>query len=80
MKNSDHAVWKWSATACLIVGTMINSLGIYPGGALLLILGALLWLVVATLWKDMALITTNAIMALVGIVGVLYTTVFQHMM
>lgn len=63
---------KWSATAVLIVGTAVNSAGFYPLGPLLLILGGLLWLTVSIRWKDAALITTNAVMTLTAVGGLMY--------
>ena len=60
---------KWAATAILIVGTAVNSLGIYPAGALILSLGGVLWTVVAIRWREPALITTNLVMLLTGLAG-----------
>ena len=69
---------KWFATAILIIGTGFNSLGFYPTGPILLILGGLIWLVVGILWREASLIVTNAFMVGVGIVGLLihYSGVF----
>jgi len=65
-------VLKWSATVTLIVGTLVNSLGYYPEGVLLLVMGGFLWLIVAMRWRDNALIATNLIMSLTGILGLAY--------
>jgi hypothetical protein len=63
---------EWTATAILIVGTAVNSLGLYPWGPMILIFGGLIWLVVAVYWRSTPLIVTNAVMLLTGIVGLLY--------
>lgn len=63
---------EWVATVVLIVGTAINSAGILPTGPLILLLGSILWLVVSIKWKEPSLITTNAIMALASIGGMIY--------
>lgn len=66
-------ILKWVATAILITGTVINSLGIYPLGPLVLALGGYVWLIVAVMWKDWALIVTNFIMSTTALVLVAYT-------
>lgn len=64
---------KWIATAILIVGTGVNSLGFYPTGPLMLIVGGFIWLFVAIRIKDRPLIVTNLVMSLVGLAGVIWT-------
>lgn len=71
MKTAN--ILKWVATAFLIVGTLINALGIYPLGPILLLLGGFFWLIVAILWKEIALIVNNAALTLMGIGGLLYS-------
>ena len=63
---------KWLATAILIVGTGVNSLGFYPAGPIMLIVGGFIWLFVAVRIKDRPLIVTNLVMSLVGLAGVLW--------
>ena len=63
---------KWVATTILIIGTVVNAAGYYPAGPLILALGGYVWLVVSIMWKDWALITTNAVMSTTAIVIVLY--------
>ena len=65
-------VLKWTATAVLILGTAVNSLGYYPQGPLILAFGGYIWLAVSIMWKDKALITTNAIMSTATVILVLY--------
>lgn len=64
-------VLKWVATAILILGTAVNSLGYYPLGPIILAVGGSIWLVVSIMWREWALIVTNGVMLLVGIVGLL---------
>lgn len=70
-------ILKWAATIILIVGTAVNSLGFYPAGPLILIMGGVLWLIVSIRWKEPAMIVTNAIMTLTAIVGVTYNLFFM---
>lgn len=63
---------KWLATATLIFGSFINSAGFYPLGPLILILGGIFWLIVAVLWKEPALIVTNAFMVAAGIIPLVW--------
>jgi len=62
-------ILKWSGTSLLVIGTGVNSLGYYPQGPILLVIGGLAWLTVSILWKEPALIVTNSVLALVGIGG-----------
>jgi hypothetical protein len=66
-------VLKWVATVILIIGTLINSLGYYPAGPIILLAGGLIWLVVAIRWREWSLIVTNGVMFLMGIGGLIYT-------
>ena len=60
---------KWIGTSILIVGTGINSLGIYPLGPLLLGVGGLVWMTVGIMWKETSLIVTNLVLSLVTFIG-----------
>lgn len=60
---------KWLATFTLIVGTAVNSLGHYPLGPIILIIGGLIWLIVSVMWKEPSLIVTNSVLTLVAIGG-----------
>ncbi len=60
---------KWLATAILIVGTAINSLGYYPLGPIVLSLGGIVWLVVAVRWREPSLIVVNATMTATALLG-----------
>lgn len=64
---------KWIATAILIVGTAVNSLGFYPAGPLILAVGGILWLVVSIRWREPSLIVTNSIMTVTGLAGLCYS-------
>lgn len=63
---------KWVATAILIVGTAVNSAGYYPEGPAILFVGGLIWLAVAILWREPALIVTNLVMSVTAIVGFIW--------
>ena len=67
-RNVDFYL-KWIATALLIVGTGVNSLGFYPAGPLILAGGGVLWLIVSLMWREPALIVTNAVMLVTGLAG-----------
>ena len=65
---------KWAATTVLILETAVNTAlpQLFPLGPLILALGGVLWLVVSIMWREWALIVTNAVMMAVGIVGLAY--------
>lgn len=62
---------KWTATAILIVGTAVNSLGYYPAGPIILAVGGLLWLVVSIRWREASLIVVNSVMTATGLAGLI---------
>lgn len=64
---------KWIGTGVLILGTGINSLGMYPLGPLVLGLGGLIWMTVGILWKENSLIVTNLVLSLVTFIGITIT-------
>ena len=71
MKNDQ--ILKWTATFTLIVGTFVNAgfPHLHPIGPMLLALGGIIWLVVSVIWKEPALITTNAVLTITGIGGIM---------
>ena len=74
MNSTQHStLLKWIATAILIIRTLINSLGYYPIGPIILALGGFIWLVVSVMWREPALIVTNAVLFIVGVGGLIYT-------
>ena len=62
---------KWVATVVLIIGSFVNSLGYYPAGPILFIVGGALWLIVSVIWREPSLIVTNGVMLLAGVVGLM---------
>lgn len=62
-------IMEWVATAILIVGTAVNSMGFYPAGPLILVLGGLVWLAVSIAWRKPSLIVVNGLMTGVAITG-----------
>jgi hypothetical protein len=68
--KSDQ-ILKWVATGILIVGSLVNSLGYYPAGPMILGLGAIVWLIVSIMWKEMSLVVTNLIFAIVTAIGLI---------
>lgn len=73
MKN-DKLNWylEWIATAILILGTAVNSLGYYPQGPILLCLGGAIWFVVALRWGKLSLMVVNGVMLATGVGGLLW--------
>ena len=62
-------ILKWIATAILIMGAFVNSLGYYPAGPILFIVGGSLWLTVSVMWREPSLIVTNGVMLFAGVIG-----------
>lgn len=62
-------IFKWSATALLIIGFGLASYDVYPTGPIIQLAGGALWLVVSIRWREPALIVTNSVMTAVGIIG-----------
>ncbi len=72
--SNDRINWylEWIATAILIVGSAVNSLGYYPQGPILLCLGGVVWFVVALRWRKPSLMIVNGVMLLSGVGGLLW--------
>jgi len=66
------SILKWAATVILIIGTFVNATfpNLYPLGPALLAAGGIVWLIVSFMWKEPALIVTNAVLSAVGIIGI----------
>lgn len=64
-----NTVLKWLGTVTLIAGTAVNSLGYYPAGPLILLVGGLFWLIVSIRWREPALIVTNLVMFVTAAAG-----------
>jgi hypothetical protein len=64
-----NTVLKWMGTVTLIVGTAVNSLGYYPAGPLILLVGGIFWLIVSIRWREPALIVTNLVMLITAAGG-----------
>jgi len=62
---------KWTATTLLIVGFGLVTAGYFPG-VIFQFSGGMLWLIAAIIMKDKPLITTNAIMTIAGVIGLIY--------
>mgnify|MGYP003643933957 CR=1 FL=1 len=63
---------KWIATGFLMIGAGANSVGMYPLGPIATLTGGLCWLVVAIMWREAALITTNVVLSTITILGLTY--------
>ena len=66
------SVLKWTATVVLILGSLVNGLGYYPWGPLILTVGGAIWLLVAVRWREPSMIVTNAVMFAAGTGGLLF--------
>ena len=64
-----NTVLKWMGTVTLILGTAVNSLGYYPAGPIILLVGGIFWLIVSIRWREPALIVTNLVMLITAAVG-----------
>ena len=67
MKTGDCL--KWVATLTLIVATVFLNLGYVDIGRILFFAGGVFWFIVSVLWREPALIITNAAMLLATIVA-----------
>ena len=70
--GSVDSMLKWTATVVLILGSLVNGLGYYPWGPLILTVGGAIWLLVAVRWREPSMIVTNAVMFAAGTGGLLF--------
>ena len=61
-------ILKWTATVLLIIGFGLFSAGFSPGWYIQ-ITGGILWFTAGIWMRDPAIIVTNAVMTLVGVIG-----------
>lgn len=73
--GSLDSVLKWTATVVLILGSLVNGLGYYPWGPLILTVGGAIWLLVAVRWREPSMIVTNAVMFAAGTGGLLFNLI-----
>ena len=78
MRNTENTqnqtqILEWTGTMILILGTGVNSLGLYPLGPILLGLGGLIWMTVGIMWGKNSLIITNLTLSLVTLIGLIIT-------
>ena len=62
---------KWSATFFVILGTVFNSLDMYPFGPMTMVVAGIMWFVVSVYWNDRALIVTNGTLTFVSLFGLI---------
>jgi len=73
MKNNTISnILKWLGTGVLILGVGLNSINIYPLGPIITVLGGFLWVFVGIIWKEYSIITTNLVLSVVSIVGLMW--------
>ena len=73
MKNNNISnILKWLGTGVLILGVGLNSINIYPLGPIITVLGGFLWVFVGIIWKEYSIITTNLVLSVVSIVGLMW--------
>lgn len=65
-------ILKWTATAILIIGTAVNSLGYYPLGPIILFVSGILWLIVSIKWREPSLIVVNGATLMIALAGLIY--------
>jgi len=73
--GSVDSMLKWTATVVLILGSLVNGLGYYPWGPLILTVGGAIWLLVAVRWREPSMIVTNAVMFAAGTGGLLFNLI-----
>jgi len=62
---------KWIATAITVGGAIAASVNVYPASAILLNVGAALWLIVSWKWQEWSLIVINATLLLIYTAGLI---------
>ena len=61
---------EWVATVCFLISVALTSLNHYPAYLYTSLLTNLLWLIVGIVWKKWSLITVEAIVCIMYIVGI----------
>lgn len=72
MKLDKEVLIEWAATAISIAGAVCVSLDYYPLGAIMCFLETGLWLMVSIQMRHMSMITSNAVLLTIYVVGMSY--------
>lgn len=72
MKFDKEACIEWTATVISIAGAVCVSLDYYPLGAIMCFLETGLWLAVSVQMRHMSMITSNAVLLTIYMVGMSY--------
>lgn len=73
MKPSQiDQILEWVGALILILGTLVNSMGYYPQGPIILCVGGLFWFWVSIRWRKASLIVVNTVMTLTAVAGMVW--------
>lgn len=64
-------ILEWVSTGILLVGVTLTSFNIYPANVYLSLLGNFGWLFVACAWRKWSIITVQAVITIIYIVGII---------
>jgi hypothetical protein len=76
MSLNKEAIIEWTASAISIAGAVCVSLDYYPLGAIMCFLETGLWLAVSIQMRHMSMITSNAVLLTIYVVGMSYKHFF----
>ena len=62
---------EWTSTATLITGVALNSFNIYPLNIYVGFLGNLLWLITSLIWRKWSLVTVEAVICALYVIGMI---------
>ena len=76
MKIKDKKLTKvleWLSTLIVVSGVFLNSLGYYPEGPIIMVIGSCFWIIVGLRWKTPSIIITNSVICILSTSGLMYS-------
>jgi hypothetical protein len=65
-------LFEWSATFVLMIGVALTAWNIYPANIYFSLLGNAMWMVLGFMWKKWSLITIQALITVIYILGIIF--------
>jgi len=65
-------LFEWSATFVLMIGVALTAWNFYPANIYFSLLGNVMWMVLGFMWKKWSLITIQALITVIYILGIIF--------
>jgi hypothetical protein len=70
MNKKFEFITEWSATALLLLGVALTSFNVFPINLWISLVGNLLWLIIAVIWRKASLLVVQLVIVALYIAGI----------